>query len=328
VPVPVPVPLSVLAPSCRAMSWRVLRTSMIETEIVRTPPAEVVIDEVLVRALIDAQYPIREPRPLAFFAEGWDNAVWRLGSDLLVRLPRRELAAPLALHEHRWLPQLAPSLPLPIPAPVFVGLPDLGFPWHWSIVPLLSGSQASTQVPLSSPGAARGLAGFLRALHVPAPPEAPHNPWRAVPLGARADIFAERLSHLGSEIVERASVPWMRATSAPTWPGPSVWIHGDLHPGNVLVESGELSGVIDFGDLTAGDPATDLAAAWLLFEAPLVAEVLSWYGGGEDDALAARARGWALFFSVLLATIDDDVRGLREVGRGCLRRLLGVSLPN
>jgi aminoglycoside phosphotransferase (APT) family kinase protein len=297
---------------------------MIEDGVVRAPPADVVIDEGLVRALLDAQYPMRGPRPLSFLAEGWDNAVWRLGDDRLVRLPRRESAAPLALHEHRWLPRLAPTLPLPIPAPVFVGHPEGEYPWHWSVVPLLSGSLASMRAPLSSPSAARALAGFLRALHVPAPDDAPHSPFRAVALSARADTFEERLALLDDETVARANGEWMLATSAPPWLGARVWIHGDLHPGNVLIESGELSGIIDFGDLTAGDPATDLAAAWMLFEMPLVADLLSNYGV-SDRALVARARGWALFFGVLLGTIDDDVRGLRDVGLGCLRRLLVAS---
>jgi aminoglycoside phosphotransferase (APT) family kinase protein len=300
--------------------------AMTETCPVRTPPAELVVDEPLVRLLVDAQHPELARRPLSFFAEGWDNTVWRLGDDLLVRMPRRELAAPLALHEQRWLPGLAAALPLPIPSPVHVGVPGCGYPWHWSVVPLLSGAPASGLTPLTSPGAARGLAGFLRALHVPAPAAAPHNPYRAVPLNSRSDFFAARLAQLGDEITERTSDQWARALAAMTWLGPPVWIHGDLHPGNVLVEHGELSGVIDFGDLTAGDPATDLAAAWLLFEAPLVAEVLASYGAGDRD-LVARARGWALFFSVLLATIDDDDQ-LQHAGRGCLHRLMGEVPPS
>jgi aminoglycoside phosphotransferase (APT) family kinase protein len=294
---------------------------------VQSPRAEVVVDEELVRALLEAQHPDLASLPLEFFAEGWDNAIWRLGVDLLVRLPRRELAAPLARTELRWLSRLAGTLPLPVPAPVRAGVPGCGYPWPWSVVPLLHGNKASELVPLTSPSAAAGLAGFLRALHQPAPRDAPHNPYRSVPLEARDDAFRQRVALLGADIEARAQPWWELACAAPPSPAPATWVHGDLHPGNVLVDAGALCGVVDFGDLCAGDPAVDLSSAWLLFEQPLATDVLAAYGA-DDPSLAHRARGWALLFSVMFASISDDANAVgRSAGLASLLRLLEEPAP-
>src|SRR5689334_3635384 len=132
-----------------------------------TPPAEVLIDSALVAGLLAKQHPDLAHLPLRAVDAGWDNALFRLGDHLAVRLPRRALAAPLIIHEQRWLPNLANCLALPIPAPLRVGTPTLGYPWHWSIVPWLSGMAADQHAP----DAAQALpfAAFLRSLHVPAP---------------------------------------------------------------------------------------------------------------------------------------------------------------
>jgi aminoglycoside phosphotransferase (APT) family kinase protein len=133
----------------------------------RSPDAELDIDEALIRRLLDEQHPDLSALPLVFFAEGWDNALWQLGAEFIVRLPRRALAAPLARTEQRWLPVLSRMLPLPIPVPIRTGVPGCGYPWSWSIVPMLHGTRASRTVPLRSVPAAQTFAAFLRALHQP-----------------------------------------------------------------------------------------------------------------------------------------------------------------
>ena len=134
-----------------------------------TPPAEVDVSVSLVRELLAAQHPDLAGLPLQLLANGWDNVLFRLGSELVVRLPRRSLAAALVGHEQTWLPVLAPRLPLPIPAPVRVGQPALGYPWRWSVVPSFPGTTALEQLPGDLSAAATTLGRFLRALHTPAP---------------------------------------------------------------------------------------------------------------------------------------------------------------
>jgi aminoglycoside phosphotransferase (APT) family kinase protein len=225
-----------------------------------TPAAEFVIDETLVAGLLAEQHPDLADLPRQAVDAGWDNALFRLGVDLAVRLPRRALAAPLILHEQRWLPHLAEQLTLPIPAPVHVGIPALGYPWHWSVVPWITGRAADQQEP--DPAQAQPFAVFLRTLHVPAPADAPANPFRGVPLQQRAAAVEARMQRLASStslITPQVRQLWHAALNAPL-DLPPTWLHGDLHPCNVLVEHGVIRGVIDWGDITAGDVATDLAA--------------------------------------------------------------------
>src|SRR5690606_7664566 len=132
--------------------------------------------------------------PLALVAEGWDNSVWRLGTDLAVRMPRRELAANLVLHEQRWLPRLAPGLPVPVPAPVRVGIPGRGYAWRWSVVPWFVGRPAIGLPGERTSGLVADLARFVGALHVPAPPDHPVNPFRGVPLAARDGVVRDRMT--------------------------------------------------------------------------------------------------------------------------------------
>jgi aminoglycoside phosphotransferase (APT) family kinase protein len=257
------------------------------------PASDLFVDASLVRALIQDQHPDLAHLEPVQVAEGWDNAIFRLGDELAVRLPRRVASATLIEHEQRWLPQLSSRLPVTVPVPLRVGVPSPRFGSAWSIVRWLPGqSLLSAGVP--DPAAAGAALGrFLHALHQPAPPEAPPNPWRGVPLEARTAALRSHVDRLDGA-VDRAAVlgVWERALSAAPWPGPPLWLHGDLHPGNLLVCDGQLSGVIDFGDLTSGDPATDLAVLWMLPRA------MRWpvEAGGSDglESLALRARGWAL----------------------------------
>jgi aminoglycoside phosphotransferase (APT) family kinase protein len=279
------------------------------------PPAEVTIDLSLVRALIREQHADLTHLALNDIGEGWDNRLFRLGDDLAVRLPRHAISAALIEQEQRWLPRLSPQLPLAVPVPHRVGRPGCGFPWSWTITPWFPGQSALVAPPEDLSQTAVVLGQFVRALHQPAPGDAPHNPWRSVPLASRTSVLLDHLRQAG-RLVDRAAVLtlWERALSAPRWSGPPLWIHGDLHPGNLLVSQGRLSAVIDFGDLAAGDPATDLSVIWIWLPSS-VRPTFRASARGEfdavDDHTLMRARGWALALGLayLVSSQDDEAMG-------------------
>lgn len=291
------------------------------------PVTEVPIDTALVHNLLLEQHPDLAHLPLRALEEGWDNAVFRLGDDLAIRLPRRSVTARLIDNEQRWLPDLAPRLPLPVPVPVRIGHAGSGFPWRWSIVPWFAGTPALAVRNSDLRGIAAATGRFLRALHQPAPADAPVNPWRSVPLDARTARLHEHLDQLGDAVNrERILAVWDRLVITPRWPGPPVWIHGDLHPGNLLVNDGELAAVIDFGDITAGDPATDLSVMWMLLP-PEHRDVLFTATGRSrsnpaDEQIWRRARGWALAIGVAVVTIGRAGNPLAELGKKAIAAAL------
>lgn len=290
-----------------------------------TPVAEYPIDEALVHALLSEQHPDLAPLSIHALDAGWDNAMFRLGEAFCVRLPRRQVAAQLMLHEQTWLPLLAPRLPLALPAPLRLGVPGQGYPWPWSVVPWLAGVTADLQAP--HPTEARALAAFLAALHTAAPAQAPCNAVRGVPLQWRAAALAERLARLRAwtnAITREIEHVWTTALSAPV-ATEACWLHGDLHARNVLVQHGRLSGIIDWGDITAGDVATDLASIWMLFDAARARqEAMACYRHlrDVDEATIRRARGWAVLFGVvLLDTGRLDHPRHAAMGTAILQRL-------
>ena len=274
-----------------------------------TPPAEVVVDADLVRRLLAAQHPDLADLPLVEVASGWDNLMFRLGDELAVRLPRRQVAAPLIATEQVWLPRLAGRLPLATPAPLRIGAPGDGFPWPWSVIPWLDGDTADRALPDAAQGAVLG--GFFRALHLPAPADAPRNPYRGVPLADRVDSFQAQLDNLAGKtglITEAMLELWRAGVATPVDVGPT-WLHGDPHPRNVLVRDGRITAVIDWGDMAQGDRASDLAAIWMLLpdraardEAMALCEA--------SEATWTRARGWAVWYgAILLSTgLANDPR--------------------
>lgn len=296
------------------------------------PAAEVEITVGLVRRLLRAQHPDLAGLPVEPLANGWDNALFRLGDGLVVRLPRRTLGANILVNEQRWLPVLAPRLPLPVPVPVRVGgpAPGEGYPWPWSIVEFLPGVPASSGAPFDPVAAARDLGGFFGALHVAAPADAPANPFRGVPLSARPASFAENLAALAGQVDRDAVLAaWATALAAPLWSGAPLWLHGDPHPANILLADGRVSGVVDFGDITAGDPACDLSLAWMLLPAASHDEFRTAYGaagnGAISDATWARGRGWALRLALVFLAWSADNPQLHEVGRRTLAAVLSSS---
>ncbi len=291
------------------------------------PAAEVDVSPELVRKLLEGQHPDLGHLPMTVLANGWDNFICRLGDDLLIRLPRRALGAQLVVHEQRWLPVLAPRLPLPVPAPVRLGRPGEGYPWPWSIVPYLPGQVAASAQPADPSQAAASLGRFLRALHTPAAPDAPVNRVRGVPLAERNATVVDNMAILAGLIDTKAvSDLWETVMAAPRWEGPRLWLHGDLHPANILIHDGVLSGVIDFGDLTSGDPATDLSVAWMLFPGQ-AHRAAFWraYGASVDDDTMARAKGWALSLSLVYQAHSAGNPMMERIGQRTLSAVLGRS---
>jgi len=290
------------------------------------PPSEVAIDPALVRSLLHEQHPDLADLALVEIGEGWDNTLFRLGDALTVRLPRRLSAVVLMAQEQRWLPLLAPLLPLPVPVPLRVGLPGSGFPWPWSIASWFPGETALVAPPRDVLATSRALGAFLRALHRPAPPDAPRNPFRGIPLSDRTPLLLDHLQRIDA-LVDRTAVLalWDRIVTTPPWAGPPVWIHGDLHPGNLVIANNRLAAVIDFGDLTAGDPATDWSVFWMIAANGAVdgvrESVLNELATIDRDT-AMRARGWALALGIsfLSSTLGDDRLG--SLGRATIRAVL------
>ena len=295
------------------------------------PEPDILVDERLARDLVAAQHPDLAG-PVVLLANGWDNVMFRLGEHHLVRLPRRTVAAGLVLHEQRWLPSIADRVSVPVPAPVRIGrpAPELGFDFPWSILPWFDGVSAADVEPVARAVAASSLANFVAELGVVAPAEAPVNAYRGVPLVDRDEVVRGRLERglagTRPEKIEALRAVWNRGLAAPEWSGPRVWVHGDLHPANlVLAASGDLAAVVDFGDVCAGDPACDLATAWLTFDAPARAVFRAELGRlrETDAALWDRARAWAL---VLGSAIVDTIGTGGRLGRVGVHALDAVLL--
>jgi aminoglycoside phosphotransferase (APT) family kinase protein len=286
-----------------------------------TPAAEVDITEALIRDLLQAQHPDLASLPIKVAGEGWDNLMVRLGPELALRLPRRAVADELLRNEQRWLPVLAPHLPLPVPVPLRTGQPGQGYPFVWSVLRWLEGETADLASP--DPSEAPVLAEFLKAVHQPAPDEAPPNGIRGCALKLKQPHTEERMETLANEtdaITPAVRQAWDEGLAAPT-DLPRLWVAGDVHARNVLVRNGKLAAFIDWGDICAGDPASDLASIWGLFEtAEARRAAIDAYGMSE--ATLARARGWAVFYGViLLETGRHDHPRHAKMGADTLRRL-------
>ena len=253
----------------------------------------------LIAELLREQHPDLAGLPLTFGARGWDNQLWRLGDDLAVRLPwATQDADELLLKEHALLPAIAPRLPLHIPVPQRLGQPSERFPRPWIVTTWVAGEPADRAPATRGYEAADTLAAFLAALHLPAPDDAPtgrHN------RGGRLADSDKRFAQVLKETTDHGLISdpdavrevWDDALAAPSWTGPSLWLHGDLHPANLLTRDGNFCGVVDFGDMCAGDPALDLAASWILLPDGAIDRFHQSYSSAADAATLRRARGWA-----------------------------------
>ncbi|MFF1359742.1 aminoglycoside phosphotransferase family protein [Streptomyces sp. NPDC058297] len=256
-------------------------------------PEEADIDASLVRRLVDAQFPAWAGLPLTeVVSAGTSNAMYRLGEDMAVRLPRLAGSAQDVEKEHRWPPLLAGALPVAVPTPLGKGAPGEGYPWPWSVYRWLDGANPAPGRTPEPTLLAQDLAEFVSVLQRVDPTGGPAS-YRSEPLAERDEVTRAAIHELRAELDgDAATAVWESALRAHGWAGPAVWIHADLQPGNVLVTDGRLSAVIDFGCLGLGDPAVDLIAAWYLL--PAGAREVFRTGSGADDDAWARGRGWAL----------------------------------
>ncbi len=255
---------------------------------------ELDVDAALVRRLLATQFPQWADLPLQpVVPAGTDNAIYRLGEDMAVRLPRIHWAAGQPDREHEWLPRLAPHLPLAVPLPLALGEPGEDYPWRWSVCRWLEGETATPDRVTDAHRIATDLAALIAALQRIDPVGGPAPGGRAGPLAPRDAPMRAAIAALQDKLdVDAVTALWEEALAAPVWRGPSVWIHGDLDPRNLLSRDGRLSGVIDFGCLAVGDPACDVMAAWKLLpasERDVFRTALS-----VDEATWTRARGWVL----------------------------------
>ncbi|KAB7745154.1 phosphotransferase [Nostocoides sp. F2B08] len=297
------------------------------------PQAEIDVDESLVRRLLRSlPEPWRDLReaPVEHVATGWDNSVWRLGvgdpcrhgPGYAVRIPVRRVAAPLILTAARWVGEVTGPIRgagFRAPVPVHVADPADLVPWPWCVVEWVPGTVLSA-VPVTRRGsAADGLAAALPLLHRPAPPNAPVNPGRGVPLAARRALTERHLpaarDHLGADSVTDLLRLVDLAAAAPGWPHAPVWCHGDLHAANLaLDERGHSSrpalGFLDLDDLTSGDPAVDLRALWLVLDADQRERARRTLeaSGAYDPFVWTRAKGWAAASFVLPVAADPEGR--------------------
>ncbi|MGN9806229.1 aminoglycoside phosphotransferase family protein [Micromonospora sp. L32] len=281
---------------------------------------EVPTDAGRVRRLLAAQFPRWADRPVeAVPSAGTNNAIYRLGDDLVVRLPRIADAVEQVEFEYDWLPRLAPHVPVRVPEPVALGKPGDGYPWPWAVNRWIDGATA-TEADGGLAGLAAELGGFVSALRrVDATGARPG--YRSGPLRTR-DAYVRQWTAAARGLVDTDAVlaAWEQALAVPEWHGPPVWTHGDLLSGNLLVEGGRLSGVIDFGAAGAGDPACDALPAWVLFSAE-TREVFR-TAAGFDDGTWARGRGWALPFVSALTYYRETNPVMAALGRRAVEAVL------
>ncbi|PZF80821.1 aminoglycoside phosphotransferase family protein [Jiangella anatolica] len=276
------------------------------------------IDAALVAGLIADQFPQWAGLPVRpVELQGVDNRTFRLGDELSVRLPSAAHYREQVAKEQRWLPLLAPRLPVPIPAPVAVGRPGRGYPWTWSVNRWLAGTTALSSGGFDDVGFARDVAGFLRAPQAAdasgGPGPGTHNFQRGGPVSFYGDETARALDTLAGRLDVAAARKVWDAALAATFIGPPVWLHGDVAPGNLLVRDGRLSAVIDFGTCGVGDPACDLVLAWTFLSRDGRSAFRASLDGLADEAMWARARGWALWKALI--TYDSDVPRVRAEAR-------------
>ncbi|HEV7321026.1 MAG TPA: aminoglycoside phosphotransferase family protein [Ensifer sp.] len=280
------------------------------------------IDTPLVRRLIAAQFPEwsgLEVRPIE--PGGWDNRTFRLGEEMTVRLPSAAHYVLQVEKEHLWLPRLAPHLPLPIPEPLAKGTPGEGFPWHWSVYRWQPGETLAVERVDDVRQVASDLTRFLRALMqadaTGGPLPCDHNFHRGGPPAFYDEETRRALALLHGQLDTSAARDVWEAALAVPFEGPPVWFHGDIAWGNLLVENGRLSAVIDFGTSGIGDPACDLAIAWTFFSGE--AREVFRNGMALDRGAWARGRGWALWKALIVvagmtgAPVDEMTRQRRVV---------------
>jgi aminoglycoside phosphotransferase (APT) family kinase protein len=257
------------------------------------------IDASLIRRLLEQQFPQWAALPIERVElMGTENALYRVGSEMVARLPRIERAAASLEHERRWLPRIGDHVPISVPRVLGEGAPGSIFPLTWSVYSWLPGERVTPESVRSPQEFALDLAGLVAALQrmdtTDGPAPAEHSGGRGEPLAnreAQTSAWFGDLDAVGYPTDALKSI-WKEALSAPVWAEPPVWLHGDLDAQNLLVDGGRLTGVIDFGCVGVGDPACDVMVAWKVLT-PRGRETFR-AALSIDEATWVRARGWAV----------------------------------
>ena len=290
-------------------------------------PQRLTVDLETVQQLVEEQFPHWSQLPVTPVPHpGWDNLTFRLGEELLVRLPSAAEYALAVEKEHRWLPAMAEHLPVRVPVPMGLGLPGAGYPFHWSIYGWIPGEPADTVAGIDPEGVAQDVGDVLAALRgmdtTDGPQPGVHNWFRGATLRTYDSTARNALAQLQGHLdVDLAGAAWHAALAA-RWDGVDGWFHGDLAPGNLLLGSGRLVALIDFGTCGVGDPSCDLAIAWTLRDRA------GRQGLRErldlDASTWARGRGWALWKSLsqLVNAIDDHDEAATAQARRVIDGLL------
>ncbi|SDZ39835.1 Predicted kinase, aminoglycoside phosphotransferase (APT) family [Micromonospora pattaloongensis] len=281
---------------------------------------EYVVDARLVRRLVARQFPQWADLPLrAVESTGTNNAIYRLGDDMVVRLPRIAAAVEQVRFEYEWLPRLAAVVPAAIPEPIALGTPDEAYPCPWAINRWVEGVH-----PTENDGGdqrfAQSLGEFIAVLR-DFDATGARQGYRTGPLHTRDTYVREWVAKAEGLIDAKAVLAvWQDALDLPQWSGPPRWTHGDLLPGNVLVQDGRLTAVIDFGAAGVGDPACDALPAWTL----LTAETRPTFraAAGFDDATWARGRAWALTFVGGITYYRRTNPAMADLGRRAIAEVL------
>lgn len=292
------------------------------------------VDLPLVRALVDGAMPQWSDLPLRLLAAtGTDHHLYRLGDDLVVRLPRVDWATDQVDRDARWLPHLAPHLDVALPEQIAVGAPSLGYPWEWSVCHWIPGRTPDRRDPRDRAALAEPLGRFCRALHgVPdgGGPRSGVDVSRGVPLVDRDAITREAIEAVADELhAPSLLAAWEESLAVAAYDGPGAWFHGDLLAGNLILGPGgdgadTLVGVIDWGPSGVGDPATDAAAGWALLSADERDRFRA--AAGYDDAAWLRGRGWAMSTAlVALPYYRSRSRALADQARRTLAEVLAES---
>jgi aminoglycoside phosphotransferase (APT) family kinase protein len=277
------------------------------------------VDEDLVRRLLRAQFPQWADLPLAIVEpSGTDHTIYRLGDDMVVRMPIIEYATRQAAKEARWVPFLAPQVPLALPMPLAMGAPGEGYPWNWSVVSWIEGEHA-TAGNLDARHAAVDLARFIRALHAcdptGGPPTGAETGNRGLSLRGGDRLVREAMARLdGLDEAPAILAACEKIFAAPEWDRPAVWFHGDLS-WNLIAKDGRLVGAIDSG-YGVGDPACDLMPGWTLFRGE--ARQLFFDEVGLDEATRVRSRGWAILPALIGLSYYRDVPHLVANARNAI----------
>ena len=270
----------------------------------------------VVSCLVRTQVPwLAHERVTPVAVDGWDNSSFRVGQEHVARMPAADGYVPAVAKEHRWLPVLAPHLPVDVPEPVLRGEPGCGFPRPWSLYGWIPGDTAGGGVDDLSRFAV-DVAAFLIALQgvdaTGAPAAGGHSFGRGGPLSRYTRDVHDSLASLPEGVEADAVITVWEAAVARPHDGPPVWFHGDMAPSNLLVRNGRLSAVIDFGTCGVGDPACDLVLAWTYLDDEAAAVLRA--GTGVDDETWSRGAGWALWKALLTVAEDDPAASERRYG--------------